>query len=454
MDYYSLNPATGVLLHTRPAWTDAELDAALAQTAEAAPAWRNTPLPQRAAILRRAAALLRERPDAYASLIVLEMGKPIHQAREEIEKCALACDFYADHAARWLEDEAIATEARASYAAYEPMGTVLAVMPWNFPFWQVFRCAAPILVAGNCALLKHAPNVPQCAAAIDELWREAGLPPGVFRWLPITHAQAEALIAGPRVQAVTLTGSEKAGHRIAALAGAALKKTVLELGGSDPFVVLEDADMAEAVAAAVTARFQNAGQSCIAAKRFILVEAIADEFLERFRAGVAALAVGDPLRETTQVGPLARADLRGGLQAQVEASIRLGAVPVLGCAPLAGPGFFYAPSILDRVWPGMPAYDEEVFGPVAAIVRAGDAAEALALANRHRYGLGASVWTRERERGERFARGLECGLAFVNGGVRSDPRLPFGGVKASGYGRELGGFGLREFVNVKTVWVD
>jgi succinate-semialdehyde dehydrogenase/glutarate-semialdehyde dehydrogenase len=454
MTYLSQNPATGAILRSRPAWTDAELDAALRQTSLAAQSWRETPLDRRSALLRRAAELLREGRERYAALATLEMGKPIREAREEIDKCAWGCEFYAETAAAWLADEPVAVGARKSYAAYQPLGAVLAVMPWNFPFWQVFRCAAPVLMAGNCGLLKHAPNVPGCAEAIEALLAAAGFPQGVFRWLPIAHAQAEALIARPEVQAVTLTGSERAGRRIAALAGAALKKTVLELGGSDPFVVLEDADLERAAATAVTARFQNNGQSCIAAKRFILVDAIAEAFLDRFRHRVEALTVGDPAEEDTDVGPLARADLRDHLHRQVVESIRAGAVPVTGCAILDRPGYFYAPSILDRARPGMPAYDEELFGPVAAIVRARDEAEALALANRHRYGLGGSVWTEDLERGEGFARQMECGLAFVNGLARSDPRLPFGGVKDSGYGRELGAFGLREFANVKTVWVE
>lgn len=453
MTYLAHDPATGALLRAQPAFTDAELAQALAQTAHAVPLWRQTPLEQRAVLFHRLAALLRAGAARYATLITEEMGKPLRQARDEVEKCAWACAFYAEQAPAWLADQPVATEARFSAVAYEPLGTVLAVMPWNFPFWQVFRFAAPALMAGNGGLLKHAPNVPGCAEAIEGLFTAAGFPAGVFRWLPIDHAQAEALIAGPAVQAVTLTGSARAGRRIAALAGAALKKAVLELGGSDPFVVLEDADLDQAAAVAVLARFQNAGQSCIAAKRFIVVDAVAEAFLARFRAAVAALAVGDPAREETQVGPMARADLREALQAQVLESIRLGAVPVLGCAPIDGPGYFYAPSILDQVRPGMPAYDEELFGPVAAVVRVRDEAEALAVANQHRYGLGGSVWTRDVARGERFARRLECGLAFVNGLVKSDPRLPFGGVKESGYGRELGAFGLREFTNIKTVWV-
>ncbi|MGZ8218082.1 NAD-dependent succinate-semialdehyde dehydrogenase [Methylomagnum sp.] len=453
MTYLSQNPATGATLRHYPEWNDAELDRALGQTATALPEWQTAAVSERADCLRRAAVVLRENLEPYARLITGEMGKPIREARAEIEKCALGCEFYAENAARLLADESVETDARRSYVAFQPLGTVLAVMPWNFPFWQVFRFAAPALAAGNGALLKHAPNVPGCAAAIEGVFRQAGVPEGVFRWLPIAHEQTERLIGTAHVQAVTLTGSERAGRRIAGLAGAALKKTVLELGGSDPFVALADADLELTVETAVTARFQNSGQSCIAAKRFIVVDSIADKFLARFRARVEALTVGDPAREDTDIGPLARADLRDDLGRQVVESIRLGAVPVTGCKPLDGPGFFYAPSILDQVRPGMPAHDEELFGPVAAMVRVRDEAEALSAANRHRYGLGGSVWTRDSERGERFARRLECGAAFVNGLVKSDPRLPFGGVKDSGHGRELGVFGLWEFANIKTVWM-
>jgi succinate-semialdehyde dehydrogenase/glutarate-semialdehyde dehydrogenase len=453
MDCISLNPATGETVKYYALWEDAELEQTLRRTEEVSPAWQAVSVRERGALLDRAAEVLRDGIARYAALITGEMGKPIREAREEIEKCAWACRFYAQNAERFLHDEPAVTDARLSYVAYQPLGTVLAVMPWNFPFWQVFRFAVPALAAGNCGLLKHAANVPRCAEAIEQVFERAGFPLGVFRWLPISHAQAERVIADPRIHAVTLTGSERAGRRIAALAGAALKKTVLELGGSDPFVVLADADLDRAVETAVAARFQNAGQSCIAAKRFILVESIADEFLSRFRRQVEALPVGDPMREATRIGPLARADLREALHRQVAESIRHGAVPVTGCRPPDGPGFFYPPSILDRVRPGMSAYDDELFGPVAALVRVRDEEDALTVANRHRYGLGGSVWTEDPVRGERFARRMQCGSAFVNGLVKSDPRLPFGGIKESGYGRELGAFGLREFVNIKSVWI-
>jgi succinate-semialdehyde dehydrogenase/glutarate-semialdehyde dehydrogenase len=453
MTYLSQNPATGEVSRRHPQWTDAELDRALSRTSAALPQWQATSIEERAACLARAAAVLRENLVTYAQLITGETGKPIHESRAEVEKSAMGCEFYTANAGRLLADEPVESDARRSLVAYQPLGTVLAIMPWNSPFWQVFRFAAAALAAGNCALLKHAPNVPGCAEAIDALLLRAGLPEGVFQWLPISHEQTERLIATPHIQAVTLTGSERAGRRIAGLAGAALKKTVLELGGSDPFVVLDDADLDAAADTAVTARFQNSGQSCIAAKRFILEESIADPFLARFRQKVEALKVGDPAREETRIGPLARADLRDNLDRQVAESIKLGAMPVLGCRPLDGPGYFYAPSILDQVRPGMPAHDEELFGPVASILRVRDEAEALTAANRHRCGLGGSVWTRDIGRGERFARRLECGAAFVNGLVKSDPRLPFGGVKDSGYGRELGAVGLREFTNIKTLWL-
>lgn len=434
-------------------WDAARLETALAASARALPTWAETPLAQRCDLLRRAAGILRAHRDQLARLITAEMGKLHAESLAEIEKSALGCEYYAEHAAAFLADEVIPSDAGKSYVAYQPLGTVLAIMPWNFPFWQVFRFAAPALAAGNTALLKHAANVPRCALAIEEVLREAGAPTGVFTTLMVTVEDVARVIADERVHAVTLTGSEGAGRQVAAAAGAALKKTVLELGGSDPFIVLEDADLDLAVATAVTSRFANAGQSCIAAKRFIVVEAIADEFLRRFRTAVEALRTGDPFDSATTLAPLARADLRDALHRQVEDSIARGAVAVTGCAPLPGAGAYYAASILDRVRPGMPAFDEELFGPVASVARAADEAAALALANHSRYGLGASVWTRDTARGERIALRLQSGGAFVNGLVKSDPRLPFGGIKNSGYGRELSRHGILEFVNAKTVWL-
>lgn len=450
----SINPANGERLAAFERWDGARLEAALAAAARAAPSWAQTPLAQRCELLLRTAEVLRARGEELARLITLEMGKLIGEARAEIEKCAVGCEYYARHAAAFLADEAVASDAGRSYVAYQPLGTVLAVMPWNFPFWQVMRFAAPALVAGNAALLKHASNVPQCALAIESVLREAGAPSGVFQTLMIASGDVRRVIGDPRVHAVTLTGSDQAGREVAAAAGAALKKTVLELGGSDPFVVLADADLDLTVRNAVASRFVNAGQSCIAAKRFIVVDGIAEEFLARFRAGVEALRPGDPADPDTTLAPLARRDLCDALDVQVRESVARGAEVVTGCVPLPGdPGAWYAPSILDRVVPGMPAFDEELFGPVAAVSRAGDEDEAVALANRSRFGLGASVWTRDSARGERIALRLQSGAVFVNGLVKSDPRLPFGGIKDSGYGRELSYQGLHEFVNVRTVWI-
>ena len=347
----------------------------------------------------------------------------------------------------------IASDAGRSLVTYQPLGTVLAVMPWNFPFWQVFRFAAPALVAGNTGLLKHASNVPQCAQAIETVFLEAGFPQGVFRPLMIPSSQVAAVIEDVRVHAVTLTGSEPAGRQVAATAGSQVKKSVLELGGSDPFIVLEDADLELAVEQAVVSRFLNTGQSCIAAKRFIVVDAIAAEFVARFKTAVEAISMGDPLDETNRLGPMARIDLRDELHEQVVDSLTQGAVAVTGCNPEAGSGAFYQPSIIDHVKPGVRAYREELFGPVATVIRAADEAEAVHIANDTDFGLGGSVWTQDAERGERIARQLQCGCAFVNGMVKSDPRLPFGGVKNSGYGRELSRLGIHEFVNAKTIWI-
>ncbi|MBK9132092.1 MAG: NAD-dependent succinate-semialdehyde dehydrogenase [Gammaproteobacteria bacterium] len=453
MAFRSINPADGSVLKVIEPWNEARIDSALDGAAAAAALWADTPLARRCELLGELAWLLRERLDPLARLITLEMGKLIGEARAEVEKCALGCEYYADHAATFLADEPVASDAGRSLVAWQPLGPVLAIMPWNFPFWQVFRFAAPALAAGNTALLKHASNVPQCALAIEEVFRDAGFLPGAFTTLMIESGQVGAVIADPRVRAVTLTGSEAAGRTVGAAAGRALKKSVLELGGSDAFIVLADADLELAAANAVASRFVNAGQSCIAAKRFIVEAAVADEFVERFRIGVEALRAGDPLDPATTLAPLARPDLRDELHRQVEASIARGAVAVTGCEPIPGPGAYYHGSILDRVTPGMPAADEELFGPVAAVLRVRDEAEAVELANASRFGLGGSVWTRDAARGEHVARRLQCGCAFVNGMVKSDPRLPFGGVKDSGYGRELARLGMLEFVNAKTVWI-
>jgi len=446
------NPYTGETEKTFDALDDTELAAIVQRVSAAQISWARVPVDERTSCLRRAAQRLREQRDAYAALMVREMGKPVREARTEIEKCAWGCEYYAEHAAAFLADEPAASDASVSRITYPPLGTLLAIMPWNFPFWQVFRACTPALAAGNTVLLKHASNVPQCALAIEEIIH-ACFPADVLRTLLIGPEQAERLIADPRIHGITLTGSEAAGRRVAAAAGARLKKTVLELGGSDAFVVLHDADLELAVTGAVTSRFLNGGQSCIAAKRLILVPEIAEAFLDRFQSRLASLQSGDPAREDTDIGPMARVDLREQLHRQVTESVRRGASLRLGGEPAPGRGYFYPVTLLDGVAPGMPAFDEELFGPVAAVIRAHDEADALRLANDHKYGLGGSVWTRDVTRGETFARALQCGQAFVNGVVKSDPRLPFGGIKNSGYGRELALAGIREFVNTKTLWI-
>ena len=453
----SVNPATGEELASYPEHTPGDLDAALAGADAAQRAWATTSFAERRRCLEAAARLLREGRDEYARLMTLEMGKPIAEAVAEVDKCALSCDFYAAQAEGFLADEPVQTDALSSYVAYQPLGVVLAIMPWNFPLWQVLRFAAPALMAGNGALLKHSPNVPGCALAVQELFARAGFPPGLFRTLLVADASVgEAtgrLLGDPRVAAVTLTGSERAGAAVGATAGRALKKCVLELGGSDPFLVLADADLEVAAVAAARARFLNGGQSCIAAKRFIVEEPAADEFEGRFAAAVAALPVGDPLDPATRVGPLARADLLDALERQVGASVAAGAKVLLGGGRLQGPGWFHAPTVLTGVTPEMPVFREETFGPVAAVVRAADEEAAVELANDTPYGLGASVWTRDTERAQRLGRRVESGSLFVNAVVASDPRLPFGGVKRSGYGRELAAVGIREFTNIRTFWV-
>jgi len=450
----SVNPADGSLIREYPEATAEEVAAALSEAAAAFESWRRTTFAERAAVVRRAGALLREREDALARLMALEMGKPVAQGRAEAVKCAGTCDYYAEHAERLLAPEPAPTEARKSYVAFEPLGPVLAVMPWNFPLWQVFRFAAPALMAGNVGLLKHASNVTGAALAIEEIWHAAGLPRAAFRTLAVPSSRVAAIIESPHVAAVTLTGSTPAGRAVAAKAGACLKKTVLELGGSDPYVVLEDADLEAAAETCAASRLINGGQSCIAAKRFVVVEPVRREFEERLGERMRARRMGDPLDEATAVGPQARTDLRDDLHRQVEASVALGARVLLGCAVPAGSGAFYPPSVLADVRPGMPAFDEELFGPVAAVVAARDEEDAVRLANQTVFGLGAAVFTRDLARGERIARHeLQAGACFVNAFVRSDPRLPFGGIKESGYGRELSAFGIREFVNVKTVFV-
>jgi succinate-semialdehyde dehydrogenase/glutarate-semialdehyde dehydrogenase len=449
----SVNPATGETVASYDEMTPEQVGEALERAHRAFLDWRRVGFAERAALMRRAAGVLRERADEYARLMALEMGKPIAGGRAEAEKCAWVCDYYAEHAERFLADEPLASDAAKSLVAYEPLGVVLAVMPWNFPFWQVFRFAAPGLMAGNAGVLKHASNVFGCALAIEDVFRRAGFPDGLFRSLLVGSDAVGAVIEHPRVVAATLTGSTPAGRSVASTAGRVLKKTVLELGGSDPYLVLEDADLEAAVAACVTSRLINSGQSCIAAKRFIVPRSIAGEYTERFVELMRGKRVGDPLDESTEVGPQARRDLRDDLHRQVEKSVAEGARCLLGGEVPDGPGAFYPPTVLADVAPGMPAYHEELFGPVAAIITVADEEEAIRVANDSPFGLGAAVFTRDAARGERIARRLDAGCCFVNAYVKSDPRLPFGGIKESGYGRELSHHGIREFVNAKTVYI-
>jgi succinate-semialdehyde dehydrogenase/glutarate-semialdehyde dehydrogenase len=451
--FQSVNPATGQVIETFAETSPDALDRILERADAAARAWSRVAVGERAERLRVAARILRERKDAYGRTMALEMGKPLAQGVGEAEKCAWACEYYADQGEGFLAPQPRSTDASKSYVRFDALGSVFAIMPWNFPFWQVFRFAAPALLAGNAGILKHAPNVSRCALEIEQVFREAGFPDGLFRAVLLSNEGAGRVIADPRVHAVTLTGSDRAGSQVAEQAGRHLKKTVLELGGSDPFIVLEDADLDRAVVTAAEARLINSGQSCIAAKRFIVAESVAERFVGQFAEALQGRKVGDPLDPATQVGPQARLDLRANLHSQVQESVKRGARLLLGGKVAPGPGAFYPPTLLVAVEPGMPAFDQETFGPVAAVIVAKDEADAIRLANASRYGLGASVWTADRERGERIARELEVGSVFVNGLVKSDPRLPFGGVKRSGYGRELSEYGLREFVNVKTVWV-
>ena len=449
----SINPATGQTIRDHPEPGPEEVAERLALAARTFGAWSRTPIAERADLMRRAARVLREDRDRLGRLMTEEMGKTIVAAEAEVDKCALTCDWFAEHAEGFLAPKTVASDATRSVIRYEPLGVILAVMPWNFPLWQALRATIPALMAGNVMVLKHASNVPGCALAIEEVFASAGFPAGAFTTLLLPAARAEALVDHEAIRAVTLTGSEEAGRRLAARAGVALKKIVLELGGSDPFIVLADADPDAVAVHAVTARVQNNGQSCIAAKRFIVETPIAERFERAFAGRIAALSVGDPLERSTQVGPLARDDLRDALDRQVRDSVAAGARLLTGGSRLPGAGYYYAPTVLAGVTPGMPAFDEETFGPVAAVTRAHDAAEAVSLANRSRFGLGASIWAGDVARGEILVKDIEAGLVFVNGIVKSDPRLPFGGVKASGFGRELAAVGIREFVNVKTVWV-
>ncbi len=449
----AINPATDELIKEYKEHTDTEVKAIVEAAHKRFLEWRDVSFAQRSKLMHKAAEVLRKNINKYAKLITIEMGKVIKESRSEVEKCAWVCEYYADNAEKFLADEIIETDASKSMAVFQPIGVVLAVMPWNFPFWQVFRFAAPALMAGNVGILKHASNVPGCALAIEEVFKEAGFPENAFRTMLISASKVEAVIKNPLVKAVTLTGSEPAGMQVASIAGHELKKTVLELGGSDPYVVLEDADIPACVKTSVTARMINAGQSCIAAKRFIVVESKVKEFEQQQVAIMKSLKMGNTLSEDTQVGAMARMDLLEELDQQVQKSIKMGAKLLCGGKKADGPGAFYLPTVLTDVKKGMPAYEQETFGPVSAIIAVKDEEEAIKVANDSEFGLGGSVWSKDVRRGERVARRIESGAVFVNGMTKSDPRLPFGGVKKSGYGRELSHYGIKEFVNIKTIWI-
>ena len=453
MPIASINPATAEALLSYEALSDAEIDDKIQRAAETFLDYRRTTFAERGEAMMSASQILERKKKTFAEMMSTEMGKPIKAAFAEVEKCAWVCSFYAENAERFLADEPVETNASRSYVHYQPIGPVLAVMPWNFPFWQVFRFAAPALMAGNVALLKHASNVPACALAIEEIFRDAGFPKFAFQTLLIGSDKVQHVVEDPRVRAVTLTGSEPAGKQIAGVAGSLIKKTVLELGGSDPFIVMPSADLDGAVQTAVTARTINNGQSCIAAKRFIIAREIADQFEERFVKAMEALTVGNPLDDTVQVGPLASAQIRDDLEDQVRKTVEMGGRLLTGGKRLVDPGYYYSPTVLTDIPKDSPAYRDELFGPVAALFRAADSDEAIKIANDTSFGLGASVWTMDEKEQRQFIEGIEAGCVFVNGMVVSDPRLPFGGVKNSGYGRELSVHGIREFVNIKTVWV-
>lgn len=449
----SLDPATEEVLATFELFSTVQIDEALTAAHTAFHSWRETSFAERRSLFQRVAAYLRAHKTELGRIASLEMGKPLLESEAEVEKCAWNCDFYADNAEKFLADEEVETNATRSYVSFQPLGVILALMPWNFPYWQLFRFAAPTLMAGNTIILKHASNVSLCALAIERIFQECGFPQGVLRTVLVLGAETGKLIADSRIAAVTLTGGDAAGEAVAAASGKALKKNVLELGGSDAFIILEDADLDSAVQVAVRARYQNTGQSCIAAKRFMVVETVAEEFEQKFVEVVQKLRVGNPLDRETQIGPLARNDLRDTLHKQVQASVKMGANVLLGGKPLEGKGYFYAPTVVTSVAPEMPLFCEETFGPVAAVIRARDAEHAVELANNSDFGLGGNLWTNDIARARKLARRMETGGIFINGMTVSDPRLPFGGVKRSGYGRELSSFGIREFVNIQTIWI-
>ncbi|WP_263366524.1 NAD-dependent succinate-semialdehyde dehydrogenase [Edaphobacter bradus] len=450
----SVNPATGEVLKTYESLTDEELEAKLELAARTFVTYRNTSFAYRAERMLKAAEILEQEKESLGRMMSLEMGKPIQSAIDEAVKSAWACRYYAEHAERFLADEAVETSASHSYIRYQPLGPVLAVMPWNYPFWQVVRFVAPALMAGNVGLLKHASNVPQSALAVEDVFLRAGFAEGVFQTLLVGASKVDKILDDPRIVAATLTGSEGAGIQVGISAAKRIKKVVLELGGSDPYIVMSSANFDEAVATAVKARVANNGQSCIAAKRFIVEESIGDRFEQEFVRRMEALNVGDPLDPKTELGPLATTDAVEDMQRDVQKSIEAGARLLTGGKPLPGKGNFYPPTVLTNVPRNSPAYSEEFFGPVASIFRVKNADEAIRIANDTRFGLGASVWTQDRAERDRFIYGLEAGMVFINKMVASDPRVPFGGVKQSGFGRELGPFGIREFTNIKTVWIE
>lgn len=450
----SINPANLQLIKTYHSMLPSEVNNIMDLTADSFEKWKETSFGHRSNLMMKAAQVLKAKREEYSELMTLEMGKPISQSKAEVEKCAWVCEYYADNAEKFLKDELIQTDASKSFVTYQPLGTVLAVMPWNFPFWQVFRFAAPGLMAGNAGILKHASNVSGCALAIEEVFREAGFPENLFRTILVPSSQMEAVIKNEKIKAVTLTGSVTAGKAVAKTAGSVLKKTVMELGGSDPYIILEDADLEMASETCVNARLINAGQSCIAAKRFIVVEKVYDEFEKLFVAKMKIKKMGNPFDESNHIGPQASVLLRDELHQQVVKSVELGAKLLLGGEIPETVGAWYPPTVLSNVKKGMPAYDEELFGPVAAIIKVKDENQAIEFANDSIFGLGAAVFTRDYERGEKIAaEKLQAGCCFVNAFVKSDPRLPFGGIKESGYGRELSSFGIREFVNIKTVYI-
>jgi succinate-semialdehyde dehydrogenase/glutarate-semialdehyde dehydrogenase len=454
MQLKSINPANGEIIREYPVHQLDEVDQILEDSSIAFKHWKNTPFELRAELLKKAASILRHKKEGLSFIISIEMGKHIREARAEIEKCAWVCDYYAENGAAHLATEIIPTEASLSYATFRPLGPVLAIMPWNFPFWQLFRFAAPALMGGNTAVLKHASNVPGCSLSIEEVFAEAGFPENVFRSILITSRKIENVITDKRIKAVTLTGSTPAGKSVGALAGQCLKKVVLELGGSDPYLILKDANLEQAVKACVTGRLLNAGQSCIGAKRFIVVDDVYNAFEEQFTAAMSSSTCGDPFNESSDFGPLARNNLREELHVQVSRSIDKGARLLTGGMIPEGPGDFYPATVLANVQPGMPAYQDELFGPVASLIRVKNEEEAIAVANDTSFGLGAAVFTQDTERGKQIAeKELDAGCCFVNDFVKSDPRLPFGGVKESGYGRELSHFGMKEFQNIKTVYI-